>query len=185
VSDFRTGNGADWLDLLATLLGRYRTRQTDQLASAESLRAWLAEHGMEPLETPGTDDLEAARVLREALHRTAVATLDGRPAEPSDVTIMQRALGSDQPLRLGPDEAVGLRVDRPADTAAALARLTRQAAVDLAGPTRRRLRACDDGTCSGLFIDHSGRRRWCSDERCGVRSRVRAHRARGKAPDGG
>ena len=32
-----------------------------------------------------------------------------------------------------------------------------------------------------IFLDETGRRRWCADERCGVKLRVRAHRARQKA----
>jgi predicted RNA-binding Zn ribbon-like protein len=63
----------------------------------------------------------------------------------------------------------------------ALARLARQSIDDLTGPTRGRLRACGDDTCAGIFLDDTGRRRWCADERCGVRARVRAHRARQKA----
>ncbi|MFI5897355.1 CGNR zinc finger domain-containing protein [Actinoplanes sp. NPDC051513] len=76
-----------------------------------------------------------------------------------------------------------LRLAPPAEVSVALAWLARQAAADLTGPTRQRLHACGDDACSGIFIDHTGRRRWCSDERCGVRARVRAQRARARAAD--
>ena len=180
VSDFRTGNGADWLDLIATLIGRYRRQQVEFLTGPAELRSWLAEHGLEPRAAPGPADVEATRSLREALHRAAKAVLDGQPIAPDDVRIVQRALDADEPLRLG-QHGAELRPERPADTTSALARLTRQAALDLTGPARTRLRACGDDTCAGIFLDHSGRRRWCADERCGVRVRVRAHRARSAA----
>lgn len=184
MSDFRTGNGADWLDLLATLLGRYRPEQVELLADPAALRAWLGEHGMEPVAAVTVADVEATRSLREAMHRTAVASLSGQPPAVHDMRMLQEALASDQPLRLrraGP----GLAVSRPANVSVALARLARQAAIDLTGPTRERLHACGDETCSGIFLDQTGRRRWCSDERCGVRVRVRAHRARARTGEHG
>jgi predicted RNA-binding Zn ribbon-like protein len=132
---------------------------------------------MEPAADVTGPDVIATHALREALHRAAVATLDGRPVGAHDLAILQETLAADQGVDIHHDGA-RLRLTRPADTAVALAWLARQAAVDLTGPTRERLHACGDATCAGIFIDHSGRRRWCSDERCGVRARVRAHRAR-------
>jgi predicted RNA-binding Zn ribbon-like protein len=177
VSEFRTGNGADWLDLLATLLGRFRSQQVEMLSDAAALRAWFAEHDMEPVAAVTASDLTATHALREALHRAAVATLEDRPVDARDLAILQHTLAGDQGVDVHRD-GTRLRLTRPADATVALAWLARQAALDLTGPTRERLHACGDTTCSGIFIDHTGRRRWCSDERCGVRARVRAHRAR-------
>jgi predicted RNA-binding Zn ribbon-like protein len=64
--------------------------------------------------------------------------------------------------------------------AEALARVARAAVQDLSGPTGTHLRPCGDDACSGIFVDYTGRRHWCSDERCGNRARVRAHRARAR-----
>jgi predicted RNA-binding Zn ribbon-like protein len=180
MSEFRTGNGADWLDLLATRIGRYRTEQVEMLADPAALRAWLAEHQMEPVATVTAADVQATRELRECLHRMASATLVGEQPAAADLSVLQGALATDQPLRIrraGRD----LQLTRPSDVTVALGRLARQAALDLTGPSRGRLHACGDDTCSGIFLDTTGRRRWCSDERCGVRSRVRAHRARERA----
>jgi len=182
MSEFRTGNGADWLDFLATLLGRYLHKQVEMLADPAALRAWLREHGMEPVAAVTAADVESARSLREAMHRAATATLRGQPPAAEDVRALQDVLASDRPPQIRRSGA-GIELTRPADVSVALARLARQAAVDLSGPTRERLHACGDETCSGIFVDHTGRRRWCSDERCGVRSRVRAHRARARAGD--
>jgi predicted RNA-binding Zn ribbon-like protein len=83
------------------------------------------------------------------------------------------------------DTGYALRTDgaelvaaRPADSTVALARLARQAIDTLTGPARLRLRNCGDASCAGIYLDDTGRRRWCSDRRCGSRARVRAHRAR-------
>jgi predicted RNA-binding Zn ribbon-like protein len=180
VVEFRSGNGADWLDLLATHLGRYRPEQVEMLADPAALRAWLAVHGMEPVAAVTTPDVEATRMLRECLHRLATASLHGQAPDARDVTALREGLAADRPPRIR-RAGSQLQVARPADTAVARAWLARQAATDLTGPIRFRLRACDDDTCSGIFLDHTGRRRWCSDERCGVRARVRAHRARGRS----
>jgi predicted RNA-binding Zn ribbon-like protein len=182
MGEFRTGNGADWLDLLATLLGRYRRTQVEMLSDPAALRAWLGEHGMEPVAAVTVADVEASRSLREAMHRAATASLSGQAPTVDDVKVLQDALASDQPLGVR-RTATELQLTRPADVSVALGRLARQAAVDLTGPTRERLHACGDDTCSGIFVDHTGRRRWCSDERCGVRARVRAHRARARAEE--
>lgn len=142
-----------------------------------ALRAWLAEHHIEPVATVTAADVDATHQLRECLHRLASATLVGEQPLAADVSMLQAALASDRPLRIrraGRD----LQLTRPATVSVALGRLARQAAQHLTGPDRGRLHACGDDTCSGIFLDTTGRRRWCSDERCGVRSRVRAHRAR-------
>ncbi|HEX2370426.1 MAG TPA: CGNR zinc finger domain-containing protein [Acidimicrobiia bacterium] len=53
------------------------------------------------------------------------------------------------------------------------------------GPRAARLKRCDGSRCLLLFVDtsRSGRRRWCSMERCGNRSKVAAHRRRRKEND--
>jgi predicted RNA-binding Zn ribbon-like protein len=45
---------------------------------------------------------------------------------------------------------------------------------------RRGVRECPGPNCGWLFLDTSkaGRRRWCSDESCGSRSRVKRFRAK-------
>ena len=84
-------------------------------------------------------------------------------------------LGVRRQLVVGPLMAA---VGRPETAEEALGRLARNAVHDLSDPYSPQLRACGDDTCSGIFLDPTGRRRWCSDERCGNRLRVRAHRAR-------
>jgi predicted RNA-binding Zn ribbon-like protein len=179
VTNFRTGNGAPWLDLLATLGGRYRARQVDALATPAQLRTWLQENGMEPTGAVTEADLAQVREVREALHRLAVAAINDQPPGSTDVRLIDAALRADTPLQL---RRAGTRLTtaRPATVPEALARLTRDAVQDLTGPQRAHLHSCGDHTCSGIFRDSTGRRRWCSDQTCGNRIRVRAHRARAR-----
>jgi len=109
VSEFRTGNGADWLDLLVTRLGRYRGQPVEMLAEPAALRAWFAEHGMEPAAEVTVADLTATHTLREALHRAAVATLEGRPVDAGDLTReevpeLAQVLAGDADGRRAPEE---------------------------------------------------------------------------------
>jgi predicted RNA-binding Zn ribbon-like protein len=175
---FRTGNGAPWLDLLATLSGRYREYQVDALHSPARLRSWLAEHSLEPTGAITDSDLATARALREALHRAAVAALRGASPAAGDLRLIKQALRADRPVQLRPGSRMALA--RPASTDEALARLARDAVQDLTGPRRTQLRACGDDRCSGIFLDPTGRRRWCTDQTCGNRMRVRAYRSRAK-----
>ena len=174
---FRRGNGAAWLDLLSTLSGRYRDEQVDGIDTAESLRAWLREFDLEPAGAVTAEDVAHAAETREALHRLAVAAVrSARPAA-ADVRRLNAALERDEGLHVSAGEA-GVRPRRPGSVDDAFARLARQAVIDLSGRGAGTLRACGDDTCSSIFLDHTGRRRWCTDLSCGNRTRVRAHRQR-------
>jgi predicted RNA-binding Zn ribbon-like protein len=129
----------------------------------------------EPLVSPGPI------LLRETLRPLALAVLDGAqvPAEP--LRELQRWLDADVPLRAV--DRAGRPAPAPAPAppstpAAALARVARQALEHLGGPQAENLHACAADDCRMAFLDPAGRRRWCAPERCGVRARVRAHRAR-------
>jgi predicted RNA-binding Zn ribbon-like protein len=113
------------------------------------------------------------------LHRSAAAALRDDPPNSGDLRLISAALRADRPIQLSRDRT-RLAVSRPATPAEALARLTRDAVQDLTGPRRQLLHACGDDTCSGIFIDTTGRRRWCSDQTCGNRVRVRAYRSRAR-----
>ncbi|MFN6120569.1 MAG: CGNR zinc finger domain-containing protein [Actinomycetes bacterium] len=59
-------------------------------------------------------------------------------------------------------------------------------AVDLASEQPRRVRRCDHEHCVLWFLDtsKSGRRRWCSMDRCGNRAKARRHYERTRAANG-
>jgi predicted RNA-binding Zn ribbon-like protein len=180
---FRRGNGAAWLDLLATVRDRYRGEHIDALTDPAALRAWLHAYDLEPTGTISPADLAQFRATREALHHVAAAGLRGDPPAAADVRFIDAALAAPDPVRVR-NVRGRLGLTRPASAAQSLGRLTRAAVADLTGPNRGDLHPCGDDTCSGIFLDHTARRRWCGDQSCGNRARVRAHRARSR-PTGG
>ncbi|MEV4863005.1 CGNR zinc finger domain-containing protein [Streptomyces ossamyceticus] len=186
---FRFDPGALCLELLVTggpgALTRYEVLHTP-----EDLAAWVGRSRLTP--TPGaldlTDaDVEHVRRLRDALLRTVVSRLHpgGLPpldipaAGPADLRVINEAaarpplapaLGEDGTRRWSPAPAGG----------AQLASTVARDAVDLlTGPYADRVRMCSGERCYLIYVDTSrpGRRRWCSMEHCGNRSKVRAHRA--------
>jgi predicted RNA-binding Zn ribbon-like protein len=177
MEEFRTGYGRDWLDFAITLVDRYGAEPRDLVATPARLRAWLTEWDLAPAGPVTEDDVARAHRLREALHGLARAAATDRTPTAGDVRVVHDSLAADAPpgLRRAGGSVVA---SHPVTTRQALARLSRQAVDDLTGPNRARLRTCGDEECSGIFVDPTGRRRWCSDERCGVKARVRAHRAR-------
>ena len=50
---------------------------------------------------------------------------------------------------------------------------------------RSAIRTCSDERCGWLFLDPSGRRRWCEMASCGNRAKAARHRARQRALEGG
>jgi predicted RNA-binding Zn ribbon-like protein len=168
--------GAPWLDLVATVSKAYGPRPLDRLVNPERLADWLASQDLLPQAKPDTADLARARDLREALRGLSLAAVHHHRADPADVAIVNDALALDRPLQLEPGHDLALRP--PATTGEALARLARQAVEQFGNETAADLHQCSDAECGMLFLDPSGRRRWCSLEICGVRNRVRAHRER-------
>ncbi len=175
--DYRLEMGTSWLNLVATVYGRRRGERTDFIATPDQLADWLATVSLAPRRRPDTDDVAAAQRLREVLYAIARAVADDEPVPRAALRALNEALADDTTPRVT-GGAGGIRASRPADTHQALGRLARQAADQLSSADRPRLRACSDDTCAGIFLDESGRRRWCNDARCGSRARVRAHRAR-------
>ncbi len=172
-TEHRYDAGAAWLNLLATRGHAYGAVPIERLGDLEALRAWLDHERLTPV-APLTDaDVVQARAFRETLRPAVLAVLDERIP---DVGPLQPWLEADEPLR-----AV-VRNGRPAAAppstlAAALARLARQAVEQLPDAP---LRGCADDECRLAYLDPGGRRRWCAAEKCGVKARVRAHRARAK-----
>jgi predicted RNA-binding Zn ribbon-like protein len=172
--------GAAWLDLLVTVGQAYGPAPVERLRGVPELVAWLDHEGLTPAVPPVDGDVADARALREALRPLVLATLDDRPVTAGELAAPAPWLGAAVPAR--PVLRGGrLALEPPPTTRAALADLATQAVVSLAGPERARLRACADPLCRMAFLDPTGRRRWCSPDTCGVRARVRDHRARARA----
>lgn len=180
--------GSPAIDLVNTLRERWR-RRVECLVDGADLAEWLRRAGLlgpDAGRAPaGPGQLARARRLREAIDGALRAAVEGRPAAPADIAVIDEALAlAPRPaLRAHGDE---VRLDeRPAadPVDAALGAVALDAARILGTGLRVRLRICGADDCSARFLDTSpsGRRRWCSMAGCGNRSKVRRHRARGGA----
>lgn len=176
---FRLDLGATWLDLLATRGSAFGQRPEERIPDTKRLADWLEAVELTPTQTPSDADLTIAYQLRETLRPIALAVATGEePPHDETSALMDFLAEHDEPVRLVIGS--GLHRPAPADTAAALGRIARQAAEHLTGAERHGLKVCPESDCRGVFTDVSGRRRWCPSPACASRGRVRAHRSRQK-----
>jgi predicted RNA-binding Zn ribbon-like protein len=165
------------LDFVGTV-AEWTTSRTELLRAPADLGAWLVEAGvLDAAPAVGAQDLAAARELRDALRRLAVALEAGSRVPIEDVEVVNRyAAVEPVPLRL---DATGRPV-RHGSTVAALSTVARSG-IELAdASTAELLRSCADATCTRVFLDRSRgqRRRWCGMSGCGDRAKAAAYRSR-------
>ncbi|GAA0467409.1 hypothetical protein Ade02nite_88770 [Paractinoplanes deccanensis] len=173
--------GSLCLELLLTggpgVLARYEV-----LHEPHDLAEWLALSRLRltPADlsvSPG--ELEAAHRLRDALWQLARAVARSEPRRAEDVAEINRA-AAEPPLipQLTADITPAWRL--PASATQVLSAIARDAVDLFSGRFATRIRECGAPDCYLIFVDTSpsGRRRWCSMETCGNRSKVRALRSR-------
>ncbi|HJP76112.1 MAG TPA: ABATE domain-containing protein [Pseudonocardiaceae bacterium] len=183
---FRLIGGRPSLDLIATYGKRHTAHGVERLPDNETMLDWLIVAGILPSDAaafPVRDgQLDAARLLREAVHRLVRATMAGESWDASDIALVNEvAAGPDLAPRLGSAPgrgSVGWGALDPVD--AALATLARDAIDLLTGSRTARIKECEYPDCSLLFLDdsQSGRRRWCSMDRCGNLVKIAGYRRR-------
>lgn len=127
------------------------------------------------------DDLELALRLQAAVWSVANAVVDRRSVPKRDLDVLNDLAARPS---LVPRLAHGrARSWASKQSAPALMSTVARDAIDVfGGPLAERLKRCEGGQCSLLFVDTSrpGHRRWCSMDRCGNRAKVTAHRRRRK-----
>ncbi len=137
---------------------------------------------MTPETEPTAADLAAVRQIRAALRELAAARVEGRTPHPSAFDTVNAALtrAAKAPRHIVVPDPIepGYVRRRVADVDAALTLIIEQAIDAMSGADAAYLRECEEATCRELFLDSTGRRRWCSTPACGIRARVRAYRAR-------
>ncbi|WP_433528238.1 CGNR zinc finger domain-containing protein [Micromonospora sp. CA-263727] len=168
------------LDFAATRTGVGR-RDTERLTSPHLLQEWCQRVDLATVPPPfGAADLDAARVLREAVHAVALAVVhDHRPVRSDVDTINRFALSPLVPPVLDAEARTARRP--PLGTAQEVFSMIARDAVDLfGGPLRARIRDCEHEDCTVLFVDtsRSGNRRWCAMSPCGNKINARRYRAR-------
>jgi predicted RNA-binding Zn ribbon-like protein len=162
--------GPDVLRCYADLLDWGMRLSVLDAAEAEALRGLPAKRGEAAL--------ACAKALREALYRIFAT----RPsADLADLDLLQREVRAAQEARtLVPDAGGYAWRWRANDPDTVTHRIALIAAELLTSPALDRVHVCPGADCAWLFLDSSraGRRRWCSEETCGTRNRVRRWRAR-------
>ncbi|MFC9393252.1 CGNR zinc finger domain-containing protein [Streptomyces sp. NPDC057027] len=178
---FRFDAGALCLELLLTggpgpVASRYEV-----LDRVDGLLGWVKDcrlpAGLDP--TVADAELAAVREVRDALWGLALAQARGERLDPGALAVLNAAAAEPPLVALVQED--GTRAWAPGATGTGLlATLARDAVELLTGPYADRIRECGADDCALLFADTSrpGRRRWCSMDRCGNRSKVREHRAR-------
>jgi predicted RNA-binding Zn ribbon-like protein len=204
---FRFDAGAVCLDFAHTGgEGRYAVFET--LHEPADLGEWLAQPPLAAVLTvpATTQELAAAKVLRQAIWDASHAQAAHRPLPTAAVAAINRAAAAPPltpelassvappvaaglagssaaapPLAPGPaGVSVAAEWAAPVRATQALSTLAREMIELLSGPFSGRIRECASGDCPLVFVDTSrpGARRWCSMERCGNRHKLRALRAR-------
>ena len=174
-TEFRTDGGATWLNLLATRGQTFGAHPVERLPDPAAAAAWLDLVGLPPDAPLAAAELAELVSLREALRELAMAAVEERPASPQ-----ARRLVGERAATALPHLAAG---DEPVPVPESLGAIAAQALVTLAGPDRHLLKECAEADCRWVFLDPSGRRRWCPNPACATRGRVRAHRARATTTD--
>jgi predicted RNA-binding Zn ribbon-like protein len=180
--DPRANTGTRWLDLVATRANWPSRAPVERLPDLDALSSWLEQHALTPETKPTAADLAAVRQIRAALRELAAARVEGRTPHPSAFDTVNAALtrAAKAPRHIVVPDPIepGYVRRRVLDVDAALTLIIEQAIDAMSSADAAYLHECEEATCRELFLDSTGRRRWCSTPACGIRARVRAYRAR-------
>ena len=157
----------------------------DDLTTTGDVRDWLlATEVSDRVKTGTRQELERARLLRDALRRLAAfLTNDPRQAAQSPLIDLDEAIAAVNAMAAeAPRDLLALRQGRLTladDTTvstmtAALATVATDAVHLFTGPGGLRVRACQAPGCVLYFVKSHARREWCS-EACGNRVRAARH----------
>jgi len=165
-------NSVDW-----AADGKPFDPDTDALREPAELMRWGQRLGIVGARAPraGEDELATAHDLRRALHGIFVAVANGEAPRPAALGVVAAthadAVASAHLARR--DGAWTL--EWPARDPRRVRFAVAVDAIALLGDAQRlaRVRLCPGRNCGYLFLDASGRRRWCSMTACGSREKMR------------
>jgi predicted RNA-binding Zn ribbon-like protein len=164
-------NSVDW-----TEAGEPLDEASDALLEPDGLARWgrrLLGAGVLPAVGPG--ELAAARELRASTYRAFAALAEGRRPPPADLELIAGSHAeAAAAARLAP-EGGSWRMTWPAAHPRRIRFAVAADAVQLLADAEllARLRRCPGRRCGWLFLDRSGRRKWCSMASCGSREKMR------------
>ena len=120
--------------------------------------------------------------MRNAIRELTVARVQARPPHPQAIdtvnAVIARAAKTARHIVVPDPIEPGRLRRRVPDVDAALTLIVEETVDALSSERAADLRECEESGCGEIFVDTTGRRRWCSSLTCGTRARVRAHRAR-------
>ena len=164
------------LDLVNTRVTRGEAT-TDLMESNVRLADWLRRVEAPPMEVWADGEVAALYKLRDACSKIATARHQGNQADPRAVecinTQLQNALGP--VVLVQRDDGFELSTTEPKKTPQAFLASVAKSLADLVIETdAKRLKTCAHEDCVLMFKDtsKSGRRRWCSMETCGNRTKA-------------
>ncbi|CAM3028918.1 ABATE domain-containing protein [Saccharomonospora xinjiangensis] len=184
--EFRLDNERLAFRFTATLTDRGGAR-IERLPTPRRLDDWLAANDLVLADAVATvEDLALAHRLREAIHRAGSAIASELPPGAPDTTLINSVAGDSgvYPQLTPGGMRWRTRSDRP--VRAALGIIAIDAVSVLGGDERRRVKACENPACTGLFVDTSRARsrRWCSMNFCGNRAKKARFRGRSDTREG-
>jgi predicted RNA-binding Zn ribbon-like protein len=158
-------------------------RATDVLLEPDSLERWGKRLGIAGA-PGGPEELELARGLRAALHTIFSAFPQER--DPDEFSLARLRFAHAQGVAAGTlvrHEDGGFGLEWPEEESRRVRfAVAADAMALLADPARlARLHRCPGRDCGWVFLDTSGRRRWCSMATCGSREKMRRMYARKRA----
>jgi predicted RNA-binding Zn ribbon-like protein len=153
------------------------TARTDLLRTSDMLGRWGQRLGLlsEDAKSASEAELRRARALRDAVHRLFASISHDQNPSTEDIALLMRNYNEAvNQATLVPSEAC-YQLDWPAQDPR---RVRYAVATDAVGLLRdperlRRVSHCPGRGCGWLFLNLSGRRRWCSMSTCGSREKMR------------
>ena len=154
---------------------------SDVLTTPESLGIWAARMRISAPWHPPSNELREARLLRDAIYRAFSAIAGERTPNRDDLDTLRRTYAAairTAALQRGRERwSWSWAADEPRAVRFAVAA---DAVALLEDPERlARVSRCPGAHCGWLFLNASGRRRWCAMSACGSREKSRrAYRRR-------
>jgi predicted RNA-binding Zn ribbon-like protein len=162
--------------------------QTDVLRTADMLGRWGRRLDLlgEDADSAGAAELRRARALRDAVYRLFSAiSRDEDPASKDLDALMSNYIEAVEHASLSAGED-SYELDWPArDPRTIRYAVATDATALLQDASRlKRVTRCPGRNCGWLFLNTSGRRRWCSMSTCGSREKMRRLHQRRTRPSG-
>jgi predicted RNA-binding Zn ribbon-like protein len=154
-------------------------KKFERLHSTEDLSTWLAICQLALLDCKTTSaDLKRAYALRWAIWKAANALRIGEAPAAEDIEVINRLASASPLIPKYSFDSNSLTWKHPATARAALSTIARDAISVLSDHYTKPVQQCANPNCPLLFVDnsHTGKRRWCSMERCGTIMKVAKYR---------